>query len=63
MIGACDWRVFAGGAYCASIAAVEAYLLVAWDSTSAALADVYDDLLVIQVCLCRLPVLHVCTGP
>uniref|UniRef100_A0A7S3AXW1 Uncharacterized protein n=1 Tax=Haptolina ericina TaxID=156174 RepID=A0A7S3AXW1_9EUKA len=34
---------FFGGAYCASIAAVEAFLIVGWDTTSAALLDIYDD--------------------
>ena len=40
---------FFGGAYCASIAAVEAFMLVGWDTTSAALADIYDDALAIKL--------------
>eukprot|EP00966_Prymnesium_polylepis_P268264 6197252-Prymnesium_polylepis.3 len=39
---------FFGGTYCASIAAVEAFMLVGWDTTSAALAEIYDDALAIK---------------
>lgn len=39
---------FCGGTYCASIAAIEAFMLVGWDGTSAALADIYDNVLAIK---------------
>jgi len=34
---------FCGGAYCASIAAVEAFRMTGWDTTRRALRDVYED--------------------
>ena len=39
---------FFGGTYVASIAAVEAFYLIGWDTTSAALSDIYDDVLAIK---------------
>ena len=39
---------FCGGAYCASIAAVEAFALLGWSTTRAALEDIYDDVLLIK---------------
>ena len=39
---------FFGGAYCASIAAVEAFMLVGWATTRSALEDVYEDILLIR---------------
>lgn len=39
---------FFGGTYCASIAAVEAFTLLGWSTTRAALEDIYDDLVSIK---------------
>lgn len=39
---------FFGGAYCASIAAVEAFLLTGWMTTRAAIVDVWDDVLLMR---------------
>jgi len=39
---------FFGGAYYASIAAVEAFMMVGWATTRAALEDIYEDLLLIH---------------
>ena len=39
---------FFGGAYCASIAAVEAFTLVGWSTTVSALEEIYEDVLLIR---------------
>ena len=39
---------FFGGAYCASIAAAEAFNLATWSTTRAALEDMWEDVLLIK---------------